>query len=281
MKARFDEIEVNSLTYGGASNMVTPKICYLQTNGNDSTGEIGNPSKPFLTAQAAFNACMLGSGDHVIFVGVGSFGAVDCSAAGWPSRIKLTGSNRDACVIGAITSLGQAISITGNGGVSVLGVSTEAALVGGGTGTNSGNMTLINLSVNGNISTRGGETLDGGFESGGSGGDLYLLNIVVIGASRVVTADIGAGNDVAATPGTIFARDVVFLGTSGNFGNGIYILSASGSAQSEITRVDMGTGLILSGNIIMATNDSGYLNYCIAANIDAFGMTGSYNAILA
>jgi hypothetical protein len=32
-----------------------PGVAYVQTNGNDSTGEIGNPAKPYLTAQAAFD----------------------------------------------------------------------------------------------------------------------------------------------------------------------------------------------------------------------------------
>jgi len=38
------------------SQALSPGVAYVQTNGNDSTGEIGNPAKPYLTAQAAFNA---------------------------------------------------------------------------------------------------------------------------------------------------------------------------------------------------------------------------------
>jgi hypothetical protein len=41
---------------GGGSPISNPGVAYVQTNGNDSTGEIGNPAKPYLTAQAAYNA---------------------------------------------------------------------------------------------------------------------------------------------------------------------------------------------------------------------------------
>lgn len=46
------------LTFGtpvSGSSITTPGIAYIQTNGNNTTGVIGDPSKPFLTAQAAFD----------------------------------------------------------------------------------------------------------------------------------------------------------------------------------------------------------------------------------
>ena len=38
------------------SGIITPNVAFVRTNGNDATGEIGNPAKPYLTAQAAFDA---------------------------------------------------------------------------------------------------------------------------------------------------------------------------------------------------------------------------------
>lgn len=40
---------------GGGASISNPGVAYIQTNGNDATGTIGDPSKPFLTAQAAFD----------------------------------------------------------------------------------------------------------------------------------------------------------------------------------------------------------------------------------
>lgn len=40
---------------GGGSPISNPGVAYVQTNGDDGTAEIGNPAKPFLTAQTAFD----------------------------------------------------------------------------------------------------------------------------------------------------------------------------------------------------------------------------------
>jgi hypothetical protein len=39
-----------------SSGIITPNVAYVRTNGDDATGVIGNPAKPYLTAQAAFDA---------------------------------------------------------------------------------------------------------------------------------------------------------------------------------------------------------------------------------
>ena len=39
----------------GGGEIFNPGVAYIQTNGDDSTAQIGNPAKPFLTAQAAFD----------------------------------------------------------------------------------------------------------------------------------------------------------------------------------------------------------------------------------
>jgi hypothetical protein len=41
---------------GGGGIIFNPAVAYVQTNGDDGTAEIGNPAKPYLTAQAAFDA---------------------------------------------------------------------------------------------------------------------------------------------------------------------------------------------------------------------------------
>lgn len=51
---------------GGGASIFTPDVAYIQLNGNDSTGVIGDPSKPFLTAQEPFD-----QGARIFHIGVG------------------------------------------------------------------------------------------------------------------------------------------------------------------------------------------------------------------
>ncbi len=41
---------------GGGSSISDPLIAYIRIDGNNATGQIGNPAKPYLTGQAAYNA---------------------------------------------------------------------------------------------------------------------------------------------------------------------------------------------------------------------------------
>ena len=61
-------------TAGASSVISTPRIAYLATDGTDGTAVIGNPAKPFLTPQAAYNAAtaITAAGPVVIFVGAGT-----------------------------------------------------------------------------------------------------------------------------------------------------------------------------------------------------------------
>jgi hypothetical protein len=55
MLAEFTPISPSSPGSGGAA-ISNPGVAYVQTNGNNATAQIGNPAKPYLTAQAAFDA---------------------------------------------------------------------------------------------------------------------------------------------------------------------------------------------------------------------------------
>lgn len=55
----------------------TPLVAYIETDGNDTTAEVGNPAKPFETAQAAYDALDGdGTGSGVLQFGVGTFGNI-------------------------------------------------------------------------------------------------------------------------------------------------------------------------------------------------------------
>lgn len=60
---------------GGAS-LSDPNVAYVRSDGNDSTGEIGNPGKPYRTMQAAYTA-----GARNFDLGIGDFGTLTLAAA--------------------------------------------------------------------------------------------------------------------------------------------------------------------------------------------------------
>lgn len=70
---------------GGGAAISTPKVIYVETSGNDATGAIGDPSKPFLTGTAAFNTGMLTGEDFVMKFGVGHF---TMNLANWSGRCR-------------------------------------------------------------------------------------------------------------------------------------------------------------------------------------------------
>jgi len=86
---------IAALGGGGGASISTPHVAYVQTSGNDSTAAIGDPSKPYLTAQAAYNALLptiTGGVTGTIFCGVGDHGSITCDAtAGWPAGLYLAG----------------------------------------------------------------------------------------------------------------------------------------------------------------------------------------------
>lgn len=81
----------------GGSSISDPNVAYVRSDGNDSTGTIGNPSLPYLTWQAAVDS------NAVVFdFGVGSFG--DVILAGNDFSFIGKGSGPNGTQLGSITS---------------------------------------------------------------------------------------------------------------------------------------------------------------------------------
>jgi len=58
---------------GGAASISRPKEIFVTTDGNDSTGTVGDPSKPFLTVNAAIVAGEASGSFYTVMVGTGTF----------------------------------------------------------------------------------------------------------------------------------------------------------------------------------------------------------------
>jgi hypothetical protein len=176
--------EVGSSTTGGSS-ISNPYIAYVRTNGDDGTAEIGNPAKPYLTAQAAWLALKSLHNNitdaHVFNIGFGEFALTLTPAevaAGY--EIFVTGEGGpESSVLNITSSLppsgsggNGAAGANGSGGDGDFGANApapgeEGGPVAGGVGE-AGDSLDLELHINSDLSVTVALNFSSG--SGGSGG---------------------------------------------------------------------------------------------------------------
>lgn len=158
----------------------TPRVYYVESSGNDGTAVAGDRSKPFLTAQAAFDAFAASAADGVIMLGVGLWAGITITSAyGFPLSIK--GCGMYVSSLGGITAFGININLASDrtvnlGSINLSGANGANGADGSGiggvggpgsTGSNGGTASLIGC-VFYDLILRGG---DGGNGGGGGIGD--------------------------------------------------------------------------------------------------------------
>lgn len=216
------------------SMMEARKIFVSFENGNDATGEISNPTKPFQTANAAFAACLatgqVGSMPFRFDFDYGDYTLSLTSYGSMPENLMFTGKGHATALI--IVGEGAAGNdIQNNGGdfgggtiLSDFSIAISAYVSGGpgytiesGVAGNGGSLpstwTLINCAID-QISFTGGVGGASGFipgDSGGNGGNIQeiVLNNCrpAYGAPSSVTISTGLGGsgEIAGLPGTLNA----------------------------------------------------------------------------
>lgn len=93
--------EVGSTSTGG-SFISNPGVAYVQINGDDSTGQIGNPAKPYLTAQAAFD-----NGAVNFHIGAGITTTINIVATGsddLTAHLFITGTGLTTSVVSVVAT---------------------------------------------------------------------------------------------------------------------------------------------------------------------------------
>ena len=197
---------------GGAS---TPRIAYVATNGHDtgaSAGVIGDPSKPFATAQAAYaTAVTAGGGNYVLSLGVGSFGGIALGESQFPfamirgvgvaishlggihkdaaNNYGISGENAPSLIFdGFAVDLG-AISLNGGDGIAIDSVDEDGNNNGyGGYGGDGGNLTMtLDAASTYSFTSKGGNCL-----SAASGPDWFAVG--GFAGTLTVTGGIGSMN---------------------------------------------------------------------------------------
>ena len=185
---------------GGASNLLLPDvsdpgIAYLSSGGNDGNAVVGDPFRPFYTAQAAITALIAftGGGDCTISAGIGDFGSMDITGA---ASLTLLGVGAARTIFGVIYG-STGCNISGNGAMNV---TVEA---------------ITFQAPNGSYGTDGGDASGGGTyatpgnpgTAGGSFGTINISGIYVVADATLSAGNGGGGGtggnaDSSAFPGT-------------------------------------------------------------------------------
>ena len=185
---------------GGGAAIEIDQAAWIEADGVDATGTLGDPAKPYLTMQEAYN-----DGARTFYCGVGSFSGFTTASS---IDIKVSGHGR-ATTIDAITSTdlgGGAITITDIGHQSCDIGQIGSSSYGNGSGTENGvsrgAITLYGVRCTNaiyGIGGGGGNTPgDGDLPgNGGSGANLYLYDCEV--AAGATTIDLSGGNGGAST----------------------------------------------------------------------------------
>ena len=209
---------------------------FVSMAGNDAMAVLGDPARPFRTAQAAFDAAVAAGGERVLRFGNGDFGGI-VLGADWPEQISLAGAGA------TVTRLG---GIVGNGAPGVAGTD-ETADCPATPGTNGGNGSTVRVAtdgmihlgvivLNGGTGGDGGKNLDGTYPpnnggGGGTGGTLELTGCVL---GEVYASGAGYGqpgfNGPGGFGGTVPLVNCTVGAITANGGAGTYGQGMGGTA---------------------------------------------------
>ena len=150
--------------------IVTPNIAYVETTGDDSTGAVGDPTKPFATLLAAYSA-----GARVFDIGVGLFAGMTVTSL----DIMLMGKGAGRSFVDTIQGTSGDVHGNGRENISINNIFVNAASGTNGSpgmnssggppatpGSNGGNGSSANVMISGLLC--GSVALSAG--SGGNGG---------------------------------------------------------------------------------------------------------------
>jgi len=209
---------------------------FVSAAGNDATAMVGDPARPFRTAQAAFDAALAAGGERVLRFGAGDFGGIVLSAD-WPEQIRLAGAGPTVCRLGGIAGRGA----PGAAGTDETADSPATP------GTNGGNGRTVRIATDGLIDLGsidlsagpggdGGKNLDGTYppNNGGGGGTGSTLELTSCVLGDVTASGAGFGqpgyNGPGGFGGTVTLVNCTVGAITANGGPGTYGPGMGGTA---------------------------------------------------
>jgi len=217
---------------GGGSVSLTPGIAYVEASGDDETGTLGDPGRPFATGTGAWAAGQATEQMFSIRFGAGAH-TINCGGEGTGWLVGLIGCGFGASHEGSICRVAinaNAVAVVegeaGSGGdvnLCVYNLSLDVTAFGGGvepgnvgTGGNAGNVTLRgHASIS--VDARGGGPGEGGSGGGGNGSVITLSGSLASRGILTAGGD-GVGGGSSGQPGELIAdgcdlRGYVLAGT--------------------------------------------------------------------
>ena len=230
LKALIDELQTRLDALPGRGT-----DAFVSATGNDATAAVGDPARPFRTAQAAFDAAAAG-GDRVLRFGAGDFGGITL-AADWPERISLAGAGATVTRLGGIIARGA----PGVAGANETSGSPATPGTNGGNGwtvriATDGAINLGQIDLSGGPGGDGGQNLDGTYppDSGGGGGTGGTLELTGCVLDEVFANGAGFGQPGFYGPGgfggTITLINCTVGAITANGGAGSYGQGMGGTA---------------------------------------------------
>lgn len=239
-----------AIQFTGTNSLLTSRVILVDKAGSDSTGVVGTgttTARPFLTAQAAYNAAVAVTGTDPIVLrfGVGTWAGIALTAFTWDSRVVVVGLGSAVSNVGGITGAsGQGIGSGGSVSLTAQGVNLGtvaggiSGTAGDGPGGNGGSVIINGLSdvlANGSGGSGYGDPGDSGDASGGS---VTMTNCTGNGSGGYGTGNTRGYGNGAGYGGTVTMTNCTGNGTGG-----------SGSSSTG--------GTLSSGGSVTMTNCTG------------------------
>jgi hypothetical protein len=198
---------------GGGSSITGTGIAYVRSGGSNTTGTIGNPSLPYLTAQAAWDA-----GARVFDLGSGSFSFTHADSDSQTLNVFVRGLGKERTSL-AITWTGT----TGTAGTFPGGIGSVGATPSN-LALSSDHSVAISLTISGGTGGVGGLGADGSGDTqagnggdGGNGGTAPSFTLYSCYVSALTYTG-GIGGE-GGQPGTDNGGGAGSVGTAGGPGN--------------------------------------------------------------
>ena len=251
--------------------------------GNDVTGRVQDPSKPFLTILAAINAIISASGTRNsnnhwrVVVNPGNYPEV----VNLPSFIDLVGSYQQPIISGLVISNSTGVNIS-NMIINSVDIPTVTS--------SSSQVTIINCQLNASFPNSTGSYDNFGISLSGSGNNISMNGCVVTMTGG--NGDSGSDTLISISEGTFIATDSFFTLNSGS----ISVLLVDGTTFSGATfsvtmrssqaTINLGTteGIALNIFELFQSNTGGVPNLLIdncTFNITGVNATVSITALIA
>lgn len=244
--------DVEWRTPSSSSTISTPKVIYVEANGNDGTAEIGNPAKPYANGTTAFNAGQATAQPFVMRFGMGEFTVASSAGSGYcravfGSGVMVDGTEECTLLTWEAYGSGSTNATGGNAGtvdLQAYHIHLYVIAVGGSVSVDDGNTYTSGnggtVTVRGHaavsVDVRGGGigNLESGAVNGGNGGSITLAGAILIG-SEGLRGEGGVGSGSNGSDGTLAADGVDLRGAT-----------TSGFSSITLGRCSYTTGLSIT-----------------------------------